>query len=711
MSLVPVPWERGCRARAAASFAVPALIALTLLVAGPATTTAAAPVVPPGLEIPMHSHEGDDEDGATHAADDLADTSITQIEKKTNENRKKFEQAGVMQRQSAAAEVVADPGVSGQWSSVIDTEVVPIFQAVLPNGKVLMWDSVGDAAAEDYPDHTFTRAMVWNPADDSYKRVDVQGYNIFCAGFAHLQNGNILVAGGNKNAALEGIVQTHIFNWQTETWSLGKNMAAGRWYPSLATMANGELSIIGGGPARAEVYQTNGAIRPLPGFTNAMYGGRIYPFMGSRPDTLLQLYGPYNTMYSINSAGGGVVTGAAGRDSRYRYYGSFATYGVGKTLVIGGGSLNEEGTTNSPTRSTVILDTNTGLVPTVTNTNWLPVRRIQHNATVIADGTVLVTGGLTSNTRSPGSPNAVKSAIVWDPANPVWKELASANRVREYHSAATLLPDGRVLTGGGGVCGGCMANGYLEKNIEYFSPPYLYKKDGSGALASRPAISSAPTTININSAFTVASDQAATIAKIGIVGLSDTTHSVNQGQRYVPLRFNVSGTTLTVTGPPTGGVAPPGYYMLFIVDSDGVPSIAEMVQVAKGPAPVMSPIKNSASSYCATVLGGSLAIRTYIATYSCTGTVSQAMSRMPNDKSIRVLGNCLDVPGYHYVSGARIWTYTCNNGTNQKWEFRTDGTIRPVGKNTLCLMAATTGKEANITIATCNGSKLQRWSW
>ena len=662
--------------------------------------------------VPVYAHENDHDGGsAAHANEDLANIPITQIEKKTNENKQKLKQSGVLWEESFEALAVADPGVSGQWSSVISTEVVPIFQAVLPNGKVLMWDSVGDDASENYQNHTFTRAMVWNPTDNTYKRVDVQGYNIFCGGFAHMQNGNILVAGGNKNAALEGIVQTHIFNWQTETWSRGNDMAAGRWYPSLAEMANGELSIVGGGPATAEAYQANGAIRLLTGFTNTTYGGRIYPFMGSRPDTLLQLYGPYNTMYSVGTAGGGVVTGTANRDSRYRLYGSFATYDVGKTLVIGGGSLNEEGTTNSPTRSVVILDTNSGLVPTTTSTTWLPVRRIQHNATAMADGTVLVTGGLTSNARYPGSPNAVKAAISWDPAAPGWKELASANRVREYHSTATLLPDGRVMTGGGGICGNCLANGYLEKNIEYFSPPYLYKKDGSGQLADRPVISTAPTTVNINTVFAVTSSQAAGIKKVGLVGLSDTTHSVNQGQRYVPLKFTVSGTTLNVTGPPTGGVAPPGYYMLFIVDSNGVPSVAKMVQITKSPAPVMSAVKNVGSNYCATVLGGSLAIRTYIATYTCTGTVSQAMSRMPNDQSIRVLGNCLDVPGYHYDSGARIWTYTCNNAANQKWEFRTDGTIRPTAKTTLCLMAASTANKANITITTCNGSTLQKWTW
>ena len=112
-----------------------------------------------------------------------------------------------------------------------NTPVVPVFQAVLPNGKVLMWDSVGDKSVDTYPDHTFTRAVVWDPATDTSKQVNVSGYNIFCAGFAQLADGRVLVAGGNKNPAQDGIVQTHIFDWRTETWTRGPDMNAARWYP------------------------------------------------------------------------------------------------------------------------------------------------------------------------------------------------------------------------------------------------------------------------------------------------------------------------------------------------------------------------------------------------------------------------------------------------------------------------------------------------
>ena len=683
-----------------------------------------------GPALPALAHNGVDHgDDAAHAKEDLADTPVTEIEKATEEAKTKKRretgiEPGAARRTTvngapatvAPMAVSSDPGVSGAWSQVFTTDVVPIFQAVLPNGKVLMLDSVGDLASEDYTKHDFTRAMVWDPITNTSKDVRVDNYNIFCAGFAHLQNGDILVAGGNKNADLQGIVQTHIFNWQTEKWSRGPDMKAGRWYPSLATMANGEITIIGGGPASTEVYQTNNTIRQVTGFTNATYGKRIYPFMASRPDTLLQLMGPYNAMYSIDTMGKGLVIGNNNRDGLDRQYGSFATYDIGKSLVVGGGSFTEDGVQKVPTRKVVSLDMNTGTTPTVTAAASLPVGqgRRQHNATVLADGSVLVTGGMTSTAKSGlvDLNNAITSAERWNPATGTWTTLASASRIRQYHSTAALLPDGRVLTGGGGICGDCVEAPYLEKNIEYFSPPYLYKKDGSGQLAARPVISDAPATIAINTSFTITSPQAANISKVSLVGLADVTHSVDQGQRYIPLKFTTSGTTITATGPGTGGIAPPGYYMLFIIDSAGVPSVAKIVQVGKNPTPLMSPVRNTGAAKCIDVPGASLANKKYIQSYNCNGSTAQAATRFVNDGTIRIIGNCLDVPSGKYNSGQKIWMYRCNGTQPQKWEFRADGTIRPIGKNTLCLTAASTANKAAITISTCTTTNTrQQWTW
>jgi len=659
---------------------------------------------------PKHVDEHDD--GLEHMAEDLVGTPMRVIEARTAANAARIQREtglrpGIARTRASA---VADPGRSGSWSPVVDTPVVPVFEAVLPNGKVLIWDSVGDNAAESYPVHNFTRAMVWNPADDTYKRVDLQGSNIFCAGFAHLGNGNILVAGGNANAQLQGTVQTHIFNWRTETWTRGNDMAAGRWYPSVAETANGEEVIVGGGPATAEVYQTNGTLRALSGFTK--YNARLYPFMGSRPDTQLGLFGPFATGYTINTSGTGVITATGTRDGIFRDYGSFSTYDIGKSVVVGGGNITEGGIANVPTRTAVVVNSNTGLLPSVTSTGSLSTGRRQFNATLLADGSVLATGGLTSAATSDlvDLNHAATAAERWDPATGQWTVLASASRIRQYHSTAVLLPDGRVMTGGGGVCAICMTVGYLEKNVEYFTPPYLYRKDGSGQLATRPVISTAPASVAINANFTISSAQAASIRKVALVGLGDVTHGVDQGQGYVPLKFSVSGTTLTVTGPPNGGVAPPGYYMLFIVDAAGVPSIARMVQVAKGPNPLMSPVKYS-TGRCIDVPSATTAIRTYLQAHNCNNTNAQALTRLPNDNTLRVLGNCLDVPSRNFVNGQKIWTYTCNNTIAQTWQFRSDGTIRPIGKTTLCLAAASSASNAAILIASCNGNALQKWTW
>jgi hypothetical protein len=657
-------------------------------------------------------HVQEHDDGREHMAEDLVGTPMRVIEERTVENAARIQRETGLRPGTARtrAAVVADPGQSGSWSPVVGTPVVPVFEAVLPNGKVLIWDSVGDNAAESYPDHSFTRSMVWNPADDTYKRVDLQGSNIFCAGFAHLGNGNILVAGGNANAQLAGTVRTYVFNWQSETWTRGNDMAAARWYPSVAEKANGEEVIVGGGPATAEVYQTNGAIRALSGFTK--YSARLYPFMGSRPDTQLGLFGPYATGYTINTSGNGVITATGTRDGIFREYGSFSTYDIGKSVVVGGGKITEGGAANVPTRTAVVVNSSTGLIPSVAATGSLSTGRRQLNATLLADGSVLATGGMTSAATSGAVDlnNAATAAERWDPATGQWTVLASASRIRQYHSTAVLLPDGRVMTGGGGVCGVCMAIGYLEKNVEYFTPPYLYKKDGSGQPAARPVISTAPASVGINANFTISSAQATSIKRVGLVGLGDVTHGVDQGQRYIPLKFSASGTTLTVTGPPNGGVAPPGYYMLFIIDATGVPSIAKMVQVAKGPNPVMSPVKNS-TGRCIDVPLSATAIRTYLQGYNCNNTKAQALTRLPDDNSVRVLGNCVDVPSRNFVTGQKVWTYACNRTIAQTWRFGSDGTIRPIGNTALCLAAASSAISAAILVATCNGNVLQKWTW
>ena len=478
--------------------------------------------------------------------------------------------------QAQVGNATGTPDQIGQWSGVIGMPVIPIFTALLPSGKVLMWDSVGDGPTESFPVHDFTRAAVWDPIANTSTRIDVSGFNIFCAGFVHMADGKVFVAGGNKDSALNGIRQTHIFDFNTNSWGRGPDMAYERWYPSVAALANSEHFVMGGGPDTHEVRQTNNTMRTLTGAVLAH--GREYPFIQLGLDGRVIYAGPQSEMRLIDTNGVGSIQSQGNRDGLYRSYGSYAMYDVGKLIVTGGAS--------STNTATLVNMASNAL--TASATSSMKYGRRQHNATVLADGSVLVTGGLSSGAGLVDLSAGVFAAEVWNPATSTWKELASAAVTRQYHSVAMLLPDGRVYTGGGGICGVCQQVGYLRKDAEIFSPPYLFKKDGAGQLASRPAISSAQPSFGYGQGFNIVTPQAGLISKVALVRLGAPTHGQDQGQRYIPLNFSINSGSLTATSPANANIAPPGYYMLFIVDSNGVPSVSKMVKVAN-----IAPLKGS----------------------------------------------------------------------------------------------------------------------
>ena len=469
--------------------------------------------------------------------------------------------------EAAAAAISDDEGEVGDWGPVVNWPVVGVHVALLENGKVLAYDSVGDNATETYEVHDHTRATVWNPATGTHTLAYVTtGYNVFCSGLAHLMDGTLFLAGGNLNAQFDGLVQTHLFASDTNEWSLGQNMAAGRWYPSVTPLRNGEMLITEGGPDVPEVRRTDGSLRAL---STAALNLPLYPWIDVAPDGRAFYSGPNETMRSLDTAGKGSWQSFGQRDSLIRDYGSHALYDVGKILVAGGASSSSD---------TRVIDLN-GTTPQVSATEPMASGRRQHNLTVLADGTVLATGGNSSGAASVDLDNGVYPAELWDPATGQWETLAAMQVTRQYHSTALLLPDARVLSSGGGICAACDEEGYLAKNAEVFSPPYLFRKDGSGELASRPTISSAPDEVTYNAPFSISTPSASSIGKVALVRLGAVTHSVNMEQRYVPLSFTAGSGALNATSPPNPNVAPPGVYMLFVIRANGVPSVARMVRV------------------------------------------------------------------------------------------------------------------------------------
>jgi len=343
-------------------------------------------------------------------------------------------------------------------------------------------------------------------------------------------------------------------------------MNAGRWYPSTVTMGTGEAVTFGGSEITGvenplpQVWQTNsgGGLRDL---TSAV---RVVPWYANShlaPNGKLFVAAPEQVTRYLDVAGTGQWTDAAARMFGWRDAGTSVMYDDGKVLVVGG--------SDPPTATAEIIDLNSP-TPAWRYTGFMQFARRMLNATVLPDGKVLATGG----TSSPGfsdATNSVFAAEMWDPATGNWTTMASAQVRRLYHSTAILLPDGRVMSGGGGRPK-LYSGGVDNWNVEIFSPPYLFK-------GPRPTIASAPNGLSYGQTFSLQTPNAANITDVTFVRLSSVTHGFNMNQRFSRLSFTRTGDSLTVTAPSNRNLTPPGHYMMFILNSNGVPSIAKIVQI------------------------------------------------------------------------------------------------------------------------------------
>ncbi|MGB0872988.1 MAG: galactose oxidase-like domain-containing protein, partial [Solirubrobacterales bacterium] len=589
------------------------------------------------------------------------------------------------------------------WSP--NPRIVPVFSALMPDGKILYWDWLISGVMDNQDEHIdfpSTRILLWDPANptEQGERLDVVGANLFCAGFSHLPNGDLFLAGGNTGQQLAGLEHTWVYHWRTKTWERTQDMERPRWYPSVASLANGESFIMAGDPqdtnpdspyylpekAYPEVFTSN--YQPgtqnwdpnspsdhLRSLTNLAFAPgdptppswRLYPFVFPSLDGRVLYAGDEPRMMLIDPRGSGAYQSFGLRDdgdwSIVREYGSAVNFDRGRTLVSGGGKpasylftasqpapdhpdytgdpddcLLADGTIAPANRRHECVGTNTPIVgqerehgavdtaaliettggertndeqglPTSTEAADMQFRRRLHQLTVLPDGKVLATGGI-SDTDPSANPTwnandgnlandlvnpeaAVYAAEIWDPETDQWTQLDEASTIRQYHSMAMLLPDGRVISGGGGVCGPCYHNSYSEANFEYFSPPYLFNSDGTPRNASqRPAITESTildgsaevlSPVEYTDEFDVdytLGDSGTTIEQVSLIKLPAPTHATDQGQRRVPLEFDDSTPgTLAITAPENAFEASPGFYMLFLIDSHGVPSIAKMIQV------------------------------------------------------------------------------------------------------------------------------------
>ncbi len=205
----------------------------------------------------------------------------------------------------------------------------------------------------------------------------------------------------------------------------------------------------------------------------------------------------------------------------------------------------------------------------MTPTQQVSTQRRLVNATVMADGRVLATGGSLAWNEMTG---VNYNAEIWNPTTGQWQLGPPEARARLYHSTAVLLPDASVLVAGGGAPGP-----QVNTNIEIYYPPYLYS--AGGGFATRPVIEDAPGTVDIGETFDVEMGGSGAVSRVVMIKTASVTHSWNMEQRFVELTFQQNGSSLRVQAPTRAADAPPGFYLLFAFNAAGTPAVAPIVRV------------------------------------------------------------------------------------------------------------------------------------
>lgn len=244
----------------------------------------------------------------------------------------------------------------------------------------------------------------------------------------------------------------------------------------------------------------------------------------------------------------------------------------GKILTLGGSPSYQD--SNATSNAHLITIDTPPAVPTVTKLTSMTYKRAYANAVVLPDGKVMVTGGQSYAVPFTDTTAALNPEL-WDPVTQNFTILPPHTKPRTYHSIALLLVNGRVFTGGGGLCGSSCATNHADAQI--YSPGYLFNADGS--TATRPVISSiSSTSVVIGGTLSVVTNTA--VSTFAIIRFGSATHTVNTDQRRIALTpTSISGTTYTFTVPSDPGIVLPGYWMFFALSGTGVPSVAKTVKI------------------------------------------------------------------------------------------------------------------------------------
>ena len=453
--------------------------------------------------------------------------------------------------------------------------MIGIHAVLLPEGRVLTYGTDTNGRQTGF----FTYD-VWDPAAGlgagHLTLPNGTGTDIFCGSQLVLPHsgGGVLLAGGDNwtgtGTTNTGNNNSNIFDSTTNTLTRAANMNRARWYSTATTLANGETYIQGGtsGADLPEIRSANGVFRLL-GSANTSGLSATYPRNFVAPDGRVFGYDNSGVMYYVDPNGAGSVTNVGQLPAANRGGdASAAMFQPGRILQYGGAS-----------NGAVVIDITGGGTPVVTPTQSMSSQRRLSTATLLADGKVVATGGSSVWNQMTGVNTA---AEIWNPATSTWTLGAAGALARLYHSSALLLPDATVLVAGGGAPGPL-----TNLNVEIYYPPYLFRPNGT--LAPRPSITLAPELLQLGQSFALDFAGASGISRVTLVKTGSVTHGFNMEQRFLELAFSASGGSLSVQAPARSTDAPPGTYLLFVIDSAGVPSVGRIVRIEPTVAPNQAP--------------------------------------------------------------------------------------------------------------------------
>ncbi|MEM9101645.1 MAG: galactose oxidase-like domain-containing protein [Pseudomonadota bacterium] len=473
-------------------------------------------------------------------------------------------------------------------------QIVGIHTTLLPNGELL---------AVGYADNNAQTgvARVYNMQQGARVTNNLNEKNLFCSGHALMPNGNVLFAGGHSGPVSQ-LKYANIYNTASNTWQDVDELNFGRWYPTVTTLADGRMMIISGSEFVGKGGNMNNTMQfynpqtfslsnaynlPKPFTQSYNYSDTqsiaMYPFVYQLPDGTVAVHSGDTTRFYNPNNNTWLSKQYTNQVKISRNYPvqvpsvllplSPSNNYQPKIMVFGAAGNNwEDGISPSTPAKTVVELLDLGKQsPAWQQVAPLKSPRILGKAVLLPTGEVMVVGGSSAG-YADSVKNPLDSVEVYNADNNTWKTWNPITVPRLYHSTATLMPDGSVVLMGTDKLFNLEPFKAAQHRVEVYQPPYFFNGE-------RPAIQSIANDLDYQNSVSIQMAKNVTIKKVVMIQTGSSTHAYDMSQRLVELNFSQNGATVFATTPPNGNVAPPGHYMVFLVDTNNRPSEAKIIRL------------------------------------------------------------------------------------------------------------------------------------